>query len=101
MPNTVKGPVGPTGSTGFDGNARYQVVQEQDSIFGEQDVVARCFNGAKPLDGGPINVGPRVKIIGSHPLSPDQGSGWLVDALDTDVHFNVTVTVEVRCAVSS
>lgn len=100
-PNTIKGPTGPTGPTGFDGNARYQVVQEQETIFGEQDVVARCFNGAKPLDGGPINVGPKVKIIGSHPLPPDQGTGWLVDALDTDIHFDVTVTVEVRCAVTS
>ena len=100
IPNTIKGPPGPTGATGFTGNTRYQVNQEQESIFGEQDVVARCFEGAQPLDGGPINVGPKVKIIGSHPLPPDQGSGWLVDALDTDIHFNVTVTVEVRCAVS-
>ena len=99
-PNTIKGPPGPTGATGFTGTARYQVNQEQESIFGEQDVIARCFEGAQPLDGGPINVGPKVKIIGSHPLPPDQGSGWLVDALDTDIHFNVTVTVEVRCAVS-
>ena len=100
IPNTIKGPPGPTGATGFTGNARYQVNQEQESIFGEQDVIARCFEGAQPLDGGPINVGPKLKIIGSHPLPPDQGSGWLVDALDTDIHFNVTVTVEVRCAVS-
>ena len=100
IPNTIKGPPGPTGATGFTGTARYQVNQEQESIFGEQDVIARCFEGAQPLDGGPINVGPKVKIIGSHPLPPDQGSGWLVDALDTDIHFNVTVTVEVRCAVS-
>ena len=100
IPNTIKGPPGPTGATGFTGSARYQVNQEQESIFGEQDVIARCFEGAQPLDGGPINVGPKVKIIGSHPLAPDQGSGWLVDALDTDIHFNVTVTVEVRCAVS-
>jgi collagen triple helix repeat protein len=99
-PNTVKGPTGPSGPTGFAGNARYEVNQEQQSIFGEQDVIARCFDG-EPLDGGPINVGPKVKIIGSHPLPPDQGSGWLVDALDTDVHFNVTVTVEVRCAATS
>ena len=99
-PNTINGPPGPTGPTGFAGNARYQVNQEQESIFGEQDVMARCFEGAEPLDGGPINVGPKVQILGSHPLAPDQGTGWLVDALDTDVHFNVTVTVEARCAVS-
>jgi hypothetical protein len=101
IPNNVKGPKGPTGPTGFAGDARYEVNQEQESIFGEQDVVARCFEGGQPLDGGPINVGPKVTIIGSHPLPPDQGVGWLVDALDTDVHFNVTVTVEVRCAVTS
>jgi hypothetical protein len=53
-----------------------------------------------PLDGGPINIGSKVKIIGSHPLPSDQGSGWLLDALNTDIHFNHTVTVEVRCAVT-
>ncbi len=101
IPNAIKGPPGPIGPTGFTGTARYQVNQEQESIFGEQDVIARCFEGAQPLDGGPINVGPKVKIIGSHPLPPDQGTGWLVDALDTDIHFNVTITVEVRCAVTN
>jgi hypothetical protein len=100
-PNFVKGPPGPTGPEGFAGTSRFEISQEQESIFGEQDVIARCTFGGVPLDGGPINVGPKTKIIGSHPLSPAQGSGWLVDALDTDIHFNVTVTVEVRCAVAN
>jgi hypothetical protein len=100
-PNFVKGPKGPTGPTGFPGIARYEIEREQVSIFGEQDVIARCIEGGVPLDGGPVDIGPKTKIIGSRPLSPAEGSGWLVDAFDTDTHFNVTVTVEVRCAVTS
>ena len=101
MPNNVKGPPGDKGPTGFPGVTRFQDNTNHEMIFGEQDLVVRCFEGAVPISGGPIDVGSKVKIIASHPLPPSQGVGWLVDALDTDVHFNAPVGVEVICAVVS
>ncbi|MFL5830919.1 MAG: hypothetical protein ACJ76X_13475 [Solirubrobacteraceae bacterium] len=101
VPNNIKGPPGDKGPTGFPGITRFQDSKDHEMIFGEQDVIARCFEGAVPISGGAIDVGRKVKIIGSQPLPRSQGIGWLVDALNTDVHFAAPVGVEVMCAVVS
>ena len=101
VPNNVKGPPGDNGFTGFPGITRFQDNKDHEMIFGEQDLIARCFEGAVPISGGAIDVGSKVKIIGSQPLPRSQGIGWLVDALNTDVHFAAPVGVEVMCAVVS
>jgi Collagen triple helix repeat (20 copies) len=97
-PNTIKGPPGDPGPQGFAGVSRFHVEQNVQSIFGEQDVIVRCSGADTVLGGGPINIGSKVKIIGSMPLARSQGLGWVLDALDLDQLRNIDVGVEVMCA---
>jgi hypothetical protein len=98
IPNSVEGSPGGPGPEGFPGISRFHVEQNVQSIFGEQDVIVRCSEANTVLAGGPINIGSKVKIIGSMPLPRSQGLGWVLDALDLDQLRNIDVGVEVMCA---